>query len=172
MARRQAALPSVSVDVSSADTALSAVLQNISDASLAGFLSTAAATRFATHAEERFAQGGDGASGKWAPLAPATVEIRENLGFTPGTGMGEINVRTGSLRDWLTKPDVMTFPDALGVSMAWPGPEPDAQTAKKLAQAAGKKKGPARPVVAYDEADVAYLLSALSAWTLTGGASS
>lgn len=170
VARRKAAAPSVSVDISSADIALSRILTNISDPSLAGYLTSVVAHRFADRASTRFAQSGDSASGAWAALAEATVEIRKNLGYTPGTARGEINVRTGTLRDWLTKPETMTVPDGLGVSMAWPGPEPDAATASKLAQAAGKKKGPARPVVAYDMADVSYILTTLAAWTLTGGA--
>lgn len=166
-----AAQSGVSVDISSAELSMSKILANLSDTSLAGFLETVVAHRFSERADERFAMGGDSASGKWAPLSPATIEIRKNLGYTSGAGQGEINVRTGNLREWLVNPTTMTVPDGLGVSMAWPGPEADATISDALAQAAGKKKGPERPVIAYDAADVGFILSSLTAWTLTGAAS-
>lgn len=156
------------VDTSSADMALSTLLKGTSDVSMSAYLETVAKNWFVTRAEGRFAEGGDSASGKWAPLSQNTVDIRTNLGFTPGTGMGEINVRTGSLREWLTQPETMTVPDGLGVSMAWPGPEPDEGTRLKLSQAAGNEKGPARPVIAYDAADLSYLLTTLSGWIQAG----
>lgn len=158
------------VDISSADMALSTLLRGVSDASMTAYLETAAKNWFITRAEGRFASSGDSASGKWAPLSENTVDIRKNLGFTPGTGAGEINVRTGSLREWLTNPETMTVPDALGVSMAWPGPEPDEGTRIKLSQAAGHERGPARPVIAYDAADLSYLLTTLAGWIQGGRA--
>lgn len=131
--------------------------------SLAGYLETVVSPHLTRRAESRFKSAGDSASGKWAELTEATKEIRENLGFS----RDEINVRTGTLRDYLTKPNPVTVQDALGTTMEWPG-RPGRNLNSRLAQASGKRRGPARWVVAFDAGTVAFILSTLESWVVSG----
>ena len=109
-------------------------------------------------AADRFDSEGDSASGKWAPLAPATNNIRAFYGFGPAH---PINNRTGGLRQWVTKNqgDVAVGPTSI---LRWPDKPPrDDGLARKLATAQegggrnklGLRAGPARPVIAADETD-------------------
>lgn len=135
----------------------------ISPAGLAGYMSSVVKPRLDRDAKGRFRSKGDGASGKWAPLAQATQDIRQNLGFSPN----DINVRTGTLRDFVTNSSPVISQDLIGTTMEWPG-NPGSNLGRRLAQAAGRGKGPARYVIAYDMNTVAYILSTLETWTVKG----
>lgn len=158
-------MTSVEVDITPARQVLAGVQRNISAGGLWGFAKQVAEPRFASQAAQRFDAGGDSASGRWAPLAEATVEIRTNLGFLPI----RINERTGMLRNWLTNPNSILAADALGMTMTYPG-QPSALLMRRLRQAAGRGRGPARPVIAYGASDVAYILRSLESWAMVGSA--
>lgn len=109
----------ITIDASEVDRLISAVKTSLHSDSQRMFLRQIAYPWFATRAAARFASGGDDASGKWAPLRPATERLRAwqigggmrgsvATGIMPrgirGAGLTgvkrdkPINVRTGSLR--------------------------------------------------------------------------
>lgn len=137
----------------------------ISAPGLAGYLNTVANPHLTRAAKDRFRGKGDSASGKWAELSQATQEIRSNLGFAPN----DINVRTGIMRSFVTSPSPVFSQDIIGTTMEWPG-TPSPILGRRLAQAAGRGKGPARYIIAYDLNTVAYLLATLETWTMKGKA--
>ena len=72
----------------------------LSPTGLAAFMGLAVGPWVKERAQSRFAQEGDDVTGKWAPLADATVEIREHAGFE---GSHPINKRTGELEEFITQ---------------------------------------------------------------------
>lgn len=156
---------SVYIDTRRVSRILESTYSFISPPGLAGYLNTVANPHLTRVAKARFKSKGDSASGKWAPLAQATQEIRSNLGFSPD----DINVRTGTMRDFVTNPSPVITQDIIGTTMDWPG-APGVQMSRRLAQAAGRGRGPARYVIAYDMNTVAYILSTLETWTIRGKA--
>lgn len=159
-----AASYSVVIDDSSARAALDGVMRRTGPDSLAAFMTAIAAPYFSRKADERFrtSSGGD-----WPALQEVTHDIRESLGFTRGENVGEINVRTGMLRNWATQPKISIAHDGIGTTMKWPGDEPtSAEMKHRLAQAAGKRKGEARFVIQYDISDVAHLVSAMTGFVM------
>lgn len=80
----------------------------------------------------------------------------------------KINERTGKLKNALIKPSIRVSQDIVGTTMEWPSGEAERGMKERLAQAAGRRKGPARYVIAYDLNDVAYLLNTMEAFVMTG----
>lgn len=156
---------SITIDVRKVSRILEASNSFISPVGLAGYLNSVANPHLTRVAKARFKSGGDSASGKWAALSQATQEIRENLGYPPN----EINVRTGKMREFLINPSPVISQDAAGTTMEWPG-TPGADLNKRLKQAAGRGRGPARWIIAYDTNTVAYILSTLETWAIRGRA--
>lgn len=107
-----------------------------------------------TRTTNRFATEGDDASGKWAPLAPATETIRATMGYGPAH---PINVRTGQLRDWVLDASPEIIVSSGGASMRYPSDPPSGKLAAKVetAQHGGGSTGkaPPRPVMAISEFD-------------------
>lgn len=161
---------SITVNTTALESRLSGIEENLSEASMAAFLMGTVSPRLSRQANKRFAKSGDAASGKWPALAPSTVEIRKSMGFTPGTRQGEINVRTGELRDWLVNPMPSVVHDGAGTTLHWPADQPrSAHLRRKLAQAAGKgRDGKERFVVAFDADDVMFIQTALEKFVMTG----
>ncbi|URG17386.1 head-to-tail connector protein [Rhodococcus phage Mbo2] len=159
-------MPPAGVSVNSArvDRLLKTLINNTSDA----ILSTALAGSIHQHLQrrmvKRFAAGGDDASGTWTPLSEATLEIRQSLGFTRGDRKGQINVRTGHMKDQLTKskPDVSVTPVAVALSFPGNGISERPDMFHRTQQALGNRRGPARPTLAYNETDVAVILTSLA----------
>lgn len=156
---------SVTINMGRVSQILEKVDANISPIGLAGYMTTVVNPHLTNAAKARFKSKGDSASGDWAPLAQATQEIRTNLGFTPD----DINVRTGLLRSFVTNPSTNVMQDPIGTTMEWPG-TPGVALGRRLAQAAGRGRGPARYVIAYDVNTVAYILRTLDSWTILGRA--
>lgn len=159
----------ISVDTRSTKAVLDQLERNTNPLGLATYMGTIAAPYFSRRARDRFKTGGDNASGSWAALTEATKEIRQNLGYSSGARKGEINVRSGRMQDWLVRPNIVLAEDAAGTTLTWPGPE-DRKMVERLAQAAGRRRGPARWVIAYDAGDVAYLLRTMESFAMTGKA--
>lgn len=112
-------------------------------------------------ARTRFENEGDDASGPWVPLSWPTVhKWRPSLGYPPEP----INVRSGSLKNFVTgDPGLHTLTSG-GAKVTWPGIV-DGLLAEKLKTAQGGKKGvPARPVVAANELDFFLLMSGVAHW--------
>lgn len=122
-------------------------------------------------AGQRFAEEGDGASGKWKPLTQFTQEWRDMQGYPPDH---PINYRSGAFATWLANEADGTFMEVgnhEGVYY-WPGvhlPYDDFLAAKLHTANIGRVTGenklfpntstPARPAVKIDSTDVLALLT-------------
>lgn len=113
-------------------------------------------------AEARFSTEGDDVTGPWLPLNPATVEIREGLGYP---GDHPINNRTGDLENYITKSQSQMSATGGSVIMTYPGAAPSGELLDKV-QTAQSGKGdpntPPRPVLGFNEADLIYVLSEIA----------
>lgn len=140
----------------------------LSPVGLAAFLHGSVAPWLEERAEQRFAKQGDDASGRWAPLKPITVEIREEEGYGPGP----INQRTHELRDYIlgVGSDVTAGPGL--ASLTFPGKPANTQRLKTKVETAQKGKArPAtvkRPVLAVNERDLGQVLTSLAFFIRTG----
>lgn len=143
--------------------ALTRMIAATSPVGQATFMSSVVHPFLAGRAEARFKKQGDAAAGgRWAPLADSTNEFRASLGF-PTAPPGQINVRTGQMRDYLVSTLPYVTADPFGTVLSFPGPVPGALM-DRFAQAAGSRKGPPRPVAAVDAKDLAFVLASMSAF--------
>lgn len=125
-------------------------------------------THFLRKTEAMFDQLKDPSGSRWAPHAPITPEIRENLGFSPEP----INDRSGKLRDELTTApmDILGHSDGV-VSYAFPYRRwPDSDIMKRMVQAqvGGGSRSPARKVVGMNASDVAFVITTLNSAMFKG----
>lgn len=115
--------------------------------------------------KDRFAGGGDDVVGEWEPLAPATLNIKENT----GTRNSGINIRTGALYDWITEADG-TLIDPTGETqiLEWPGAPPARSelTDKLWNLQFGSDDPPAdpRPLIGANSTDLAAILTILGSF--------
>lgn len=113
--------------------------------------------------------------GKWQPLTWLTNRFRVDEGYQP---VSPINVRTGSMKDWLTNDSGVVLGGGSSASVQFPGPAPDDKTEKKFRTAQRGRKGndmpfknaptPARPVVEIDTATLELMLMGLTDWIEDG----
>lgn len=119
-----------------------------------------------TRARDRFKNEGDDASGKWAPLADATEQIRLAQGYGAAH---PINVRTGDLESFIEDSPNRIIMDGQGVTLNFPGTDPTTRVGEKLKGAQqGEGRAPARPVLAINERDAAMAVGALESYIRTG----
>lgn len=151
----------VTTDDSKVKTILERTEGALSPLSLSAFLREEGLQFLRERADVRFGQEGDDASGPWPALAWPTVQIRQSKGFP---GEHPINVRTGSLKQWITSSRGAVTQTGTGAAASWPGEGTPLQE-EKLATAQGKKRGvPARPVLAANELDLYVLTSGVAHW--------
>lgn len=145
----------------------------LSETALAGFLGAHIDPYLRKRAKERFRSEGDDVTGAWVPLASATVNIREGLGFP---GAHPINKRTGELENYITAGSFNSgIPlSGVGAMLEFPGRPATGELKKKVETAQGGKKAsagqratPARPVLGVNERDLAYTVASLT-FFLTG----
>jgi hypothetical protein len=135
----------------------------LSPVGLAAFLYGSVGPWVKQRAEDRFKAEGDDVTGKWAPLMPATQEIRESYGFG---GSHPINKRIGELEDYITQGQisVVTTP-GLGV-LKFPGnPPATASLKEKLSTAQKGRAAPKtvpRPVLGLNEKDLTAVMTMLA----------
>lgn len=162
----------ITVDDSDVERMMDRIEAATSPVGLTAFLSNNVDPWLRRRASSRFRSEGDKATGKWAPLSPATVAIRESMGYG---GTGPINRRTGDLEDYITSTDGdVTSSGSSTVTLTLPGGNPDGELAEKIMMAQTGvsktgKQGTARPVLAMDEADLLYTLTTLSTYVKEGG---
>lgn len=135
-----------------------------SAAGLSSFMTAEIGPYVRERAQKRFASEGDDAVGSWAPLMLSTQMIRA-AGDWPVGPDHPINRRTGELEDWVTKSawQVSEVED-MSVLM-YPGDEPGGELASKVRTAQSGKSSPktvARPVLAMNEADEMFIVTAMS----------
>lgn len=147
---------------------LNMVEDRVNPAALMVFLDTTIDPYLRGRARQRFASEGDAASGKWAPLAEATQNIRDSQGYG---ATGPINHRTGALENYILNTDGTVQNIGIGAQLTLPGPTNDPLLASKFKTAQqGKKKPqtPARPVLALDLTDFTVINGSLLTYVLTG----
>ena len=131
---------------------------------MAAFLGAEVGPYLQRRAAARFKTEGDSASGKWAPLLPATQNIRAT---SPGWQVGPahpINKRTGELEAWVTQGQWAAMSHPEGASLRYPSNAPNGELAEKVQTAQKGKSKPrtvARPVLAVDETDVMFITTRL-----------
>lgn len=165
----------VTVDTSAVDATVQQLQERLMPMSLAGFMTGVAHPILRKRAEERFAAGGDEASGAWAQLTFATGKIRMYQGYSP---FWPINVRTGELKNFV-ETSFTVDEKAGGVVMTLPGEGSATQMSKFLvAQQGGagrmrsqqgpNRPTPARPVLALGEIDSVEIQHGLLDWIREG----
>lgn len=151
------------MDISRPQLRLKAFQDKVDGAGLAAFMQGFAAPYLQDRVHERFEQQGDRASGKWMPLAQSTIARREKKGYVPI----KINERTGVMRRWIEQAPGSIKAVKYAAILEWPGKPFISTTARKLKTAQFGKKEPwtwARPIVAFDSADLLTILVAMEQW--------
>lgn len=146
--------------------------QKLGPQGLTAFLSMTVFPYLMKRAKQRFADEGDSAVGKWAPLAPATEVIRQQMGYG---GAHPINVRTGELERYITQGSVTSSVQAspMGAFLQHPSSSPSGKLKSKLKTAQkgdpkfGRSGVPPRPVLGMDEVDLGFIITALAFFVST-----
>lgn len=150
------------IEAESAERSLDRLIALMSVPGLSAFLRTEVGPYLRRRAKQRFASEGDDVTGPWTPLAPATILWREAEGY----GAGPINRRTGELEEWVTQGDFFAYPvGPAAVEMEYPKGIPGGELFTKLQTAQSGKpdpKTPPRPVIGVNEADMLYVMTALT----------
>lgn len=141
-------------------------LEILSETGLALFLGTVVGEYLQQRAMQRFENEGDDAVGMWAPLKPATVTIREEMGFSAGP----INSRTGELEAYITGGNGSVTVSGGGGSVLMfpgnpPGPGASGYLETKVRTAQKGRTFPAtvaRPVLGLSEMDLGFVITSLA----------
>jgi hypothetical protein len=151
----------IDVDISDTQRLMDRLARTLDPVTLAGWLHIMVGPYLRERAQDRFTSEGDDVSGKWLPLSPATVHIRESMGFN---GEHPINVRTSELEQYIVGTSDAVAATALGAVLTWPGqPSGGGILGRKLSTAqSGEGRTPARPVIGLNERDLMFVLSALT----------
>lgn len=159
-------MPSIAISVVGEDEGVERMLQvldtALSPTAIAGFLGFEVGPYLERRARARFAGEGDDAVGQWAPLKPATVEVRETAGYG---GEHPINRRTDELMNYITGSGGDASPEVYGASLIFPGKPPMGDLEDKVSiaqQGGGEYNTVPRPVLGLSEADLIFVLSALA----------
>lgn len=146
--------------------ALAILDEKISPAGLEAFLMAQADPWIRMRAKERFDGEGDDATGKWAPLKSATINIRQGLGYG---GAHPINVRTGTMEEFLTTHRSVVWEESDGATLQYPGTIPGGELGAKLKRAQqGDTRAKARPVIGMSPTDTAAIMTRLERYILEG----
>jgi len=135
----------------------------LSPVGMTAFLGGQVGPYLARRAGERFQSEGDDVTGPWAPLKPATVQIRESQGYP---GDHPINRRTGELEEWVVQGGWDAYPQGIGATLRFPGKTPQGELRSKVETAQKGKGYPstvARPVLGINERDMLFVIAALNA---------
>lgn len=141
---------------------LERVEEALGGAQLSPWLAAVIGPYLKMRADRRFKSEGDEASGKWAPLLPATQQIRGSHPEWPVGPDHPINKRTGELEAWVTGGTFLVMPNAVGATLRYPGNAPRGELASKVKTAQKGKANPktvARPILAVDTTDLGYVMS-------------
>lgn len=153
---------SVHIDSHDLQHDLDALIMLMSPAGAEAFLGTTVGPYIRRRAGERFANEGDDVVGKWAPLRPATVAMRQASNWAVG-GDHPINHLSGEMERWVVDGGWDAYPDSFGATMRYPGSVPTGNLAKKVKTAQSgdpASRTVARPVLGVNEADMLWMVTA------------
>lgn len=152
------------------DRGVQAMLERIDTAlsptGLSAFLNVSVEPWVRSRAKARFKNEGDSAVGRWAPLRPATQEIRSS-GEWPVGPTSPINRRTGELEEYITGSDGMVAVFGMGAQLSYPKPSTKKSIIEKMKTAQRGRTSPGtvpRPVLGLDERDLTHVLTSLAFW--------
>lgn len=152
----------LSVDSSNVQVLLSGLDTSLSPFALVAMMQDQVSPYLRQRAFDRFATEGDAATGSWLPLSEVTNAIRESQGYPPDH---PINHRTGELESYITNASANVVLFESGVELIFPGETPPRRIASKIKTAqsgSSNPRTPARPVLALDESDYAFIMGAIS----------
>jgi hypothetical protein len=163
---------SIAIQIIGDDRGVAAMLSHLdtalNPAGVASFLGATVDPWLRSRARDRFMEEGDDVTGKWVPLASATQQIRSTQGYGSAH---PINRRTGRLEEYVAgSPNAITI-HSLGATLTFPGRKPTGELKKKLETAQSGRVNPntpPRPVLGMNEADMAFVLTALALY-IKGG---
>lgn len=137
---------------------------------LAAFLHGAVGPMVLRRATQRFENEGDDVSGKWAPLANSTVEIREKSGFG---AEHPINKRTGELEAYITGSGWNVTAAPAMATLRFPGKQTSKRSVReKMKTAQQGRSRPStvpRPVLGLNEQDLLSVMTMLAFYIKSGG---
>lgn len=162
----------VDIEVAGVQAAIALVAGSISPVQLGMFLHGFVWPHFRDRIVDRFAYEGDSASGPWPPLSPATIEIKESLGYYDQADYA--NIRTGAMFEYV-KNSKTVAPNGLGAVLRFPEEPNDPIMRRKLRVAQAGDPGPnwlnpamgetpPRPVIAMDGTDLVEVIARLQRW--------
>lgn len=151
----------VTVDEHRVEMALTSVMDAVSDAELATWLGSDVVQIMQERARARFASEGDDASGRWAPLAPSTIEDRLRSGYG---GAHPINRRTGELERAITGATGAVEAFGGGTQLTFPGvSDTGTDLSFKISTAQrGNDRSTSRPVAAVGYTDLELILVSMA----------
>jgi len=145
------------VEPSDTDRMFDFLTAKMSNVGLVAFMRDDVRPYLNERARARFAGEGDGVTGSWMPLRPATVGMREKAGFP---GEHPINVRTGKMRRFVTESQGTVFAGTYG-AVAFSTPRKTSGVmADKLRTAQegdAKTRTVARPVIGLGPEDATHI---------------
>jgi len=161
----------IDIQVAATEAKIAKLMFALEPLALVGWMEAVVEPYIKTRAAARFKSEGDDASGKWAPLAQATIAIR--TGGQIDYGSGPINHRTGALEDYITNSPGGYFVAEGEALMIYPGNAPSGSNEtgslekKMIAAQQGLGTAPARPVIALSGADLAAVTTELEAYIMS-----
>lgn len=156
------------VEKGKTDALLAVLAHKLDTRMLASFLFTTMVPHLQHKFKEGFASESDPSGRAWAPLADATIRIREDAGWVPI----KINKRTGDLENYITNSPGTIIPSGDSAILKYPSERgvPAGELGRKVRGAQkGEGKAPPRPVLGLDETDLAFLLASLYGYFETPG---
>lgn len=155
------------IDTTDLEGTLARLDTALSPAGLSVFLTGVVAPWIRERAENRFMNEGDDVVGKWAPLMPATQEIRGRGDWGVGPAH-PINRRTGDLEEYITRSNTSVIAAADSALLIYPDTAPSKPGLKAKVETAQKGKSrpktPARPVLGVNERDLVFVMQSLSTY--------
>ena len=134
----------------------------LSPVGLEAFLLSTVEPWLQERAQNRFDSEGDDVVGTWAPLKPATVNMRQERGYG---GAHPINRRTGDLEEYIVDSPARITELPSGAVLTTPGNKATGELADKVETAQIGRDYPntvPRPVLGMNETDLAFVLGSLA----------
>lgn len=156
---------SYTMDSLSAQIMMTALAAKLTAPAMMGFMAGVVTPYIQGRIKNRFAGEGDDVSGKWLPLAQATVDIRKKAGFP---GEHPINVRTGQMAGYLFFNSGRVVSAGGITDLEYPNPGAiGTQLGRKLMTAqmgSASPPTPPRPVLGFNMSDNVALTAAVAGY--------
>lgn len=149
-------------DTKGVDAMLTHLAAKLDPAFMGAWLQTEVGPYLSQRAKARFGGEGDDVVGQWAPLSPATQNIRASQGFSAAH---PINNRTGELENYITNTPAAVSINPAGATLTYPGTPPSGELADKVSTAQSGRAVPntvPRPVLGVNTTDLQAVLTMMA----------